>query len=92
MSNKEIVLSCTAGYVSGINLPNVLSGHLYQVIEAIGLPETQEIAVKKIIKEKIWSIMGDSLIISPERHTNLRDLGHKERKEAMSEGRPIKSI
>lgn len=42
------------GYVLEERAPNILVGRLLTLIEAIGLPESQEKSLKSLIQQEIW--------------------------------------
>jgi len=62
------------GYVILDHTPDRITGSIFEIVEAIGLPEKQEDALKKIIRSKFWEIMKDHAIrISPTLHTRIRN-------------------
>ena len=41
-------------------MPDTLVGRTMEILEALGLPEKQEISVKKLIKDVIYELVSDS--------------------------------
>ena len=92
MKNKKSTQSVEVGSVGwgwGIvidqNVQNRLSGNLYEIIEAVGLPERQEQALKNVISNKVWEVFSDNIIIGDELHTAIRKK-HNELKSRPNSG------
>ena len=49
-----------------------LEGRILTLIESWGLKETQEKAVKDLVKNELWNMVSPCFIISAEDHTALR--------------------
>lgn len=81
-----------SGYVIGQSAPDRLFGNIFNVIEALGLSEKQEAALKPLIRGEIWKVFEDTVFISGERHTEIRNLYWEKRKEAEAQGVPMQAI
>jgi hypothetical protein len=60
MSENESKLSYGFGYVIQENEPAYLIGRLLTIIDSLGLKETQEKAVKDLIKNEVWGIINET--------------------------------
>lgn len=73
------------GMVVDQNIQNRLSGNLFEIIEAIGLSGKQEEAIKNIIRNKIWEVFSDQILIGDELNSAIR-AKHFELKNRPSDG------
>lgn len=71
-SSSEV--SYGQGYVIFQDVPEVLVGSILEILEAIGLKDSQERAVKDIVRQKIYSTFYDRepIYISSDLHSMLR--------------------
>jgi len=60
-------------YVVDYKTPDRIAGKIFSVIEAMGLKDTQEEASKDIIRTIIWEIFNDSVYISSDIHSEIRE-------------------
>ena len=61
------------GYVIEQGETSRLEGRLLTLIEAIGMPDKQEEALKGLIRQELWnSVSSHGLWITGEQHTRLR--------------------
>ena len=93
LKNKESVeVSWGYGYVVGENAPNVIIGNVLTLVEILGLSEKQEQPFKDLIRQRIWDCFNEGVHISPERHTEIRELHEQMYKEARENNLPPTSV
>ena len=100
MSNKKTNVPATSsvgygfGYVVFDDVSEVIVGHIMPMIEAAGLRESQEAALKGLIKEKIYGVFWDRnpIYIDRDLHTLLRERYWKLRKEADIQSVPLRAM
>lgn len=80
------------GYVVSQHAPNVINGRLYQLIEALGLPEKQEESLKGLIQKEVWDVFQDAISISSERHSEIRNEHYNAKKIADGTSVPLNPI
>ena len=51
--NENYEMGC-CGYVVSEHAPNRINGRLFEIIEALGLPDKQAESIKSIIRKNIW--------------------------------------
>lgn len=68
-------LSFGEGYVIFRDVPETIVGSILEIVEAIGLKDSQEKAVKDIIRQKIYSVFYDKdpVYIKSDLHSLLRE-------------------
>lgn len=72
-TNKpEPELSYGWGYVIGQSEISYLEGRLLTLIDSLGLRETQEKAIKDLVKQEIWSALSRGLLLEPKKHTEIQ--------------------
>lgn len=87
MSKKSNVGSATQsmgwgyGYVTSSETPDRLFGRIFNVVEALGLSNKQEESLRQLIRSEIWNVFEDAIFISSERHSEIRELYFKKRRE-----------
>ena len=60
-------------YVVDYHFPDSLNGNLFELIEILGLSDVQEKALKNKVRDLVWRlIQDDAVVISTERHTEIR--------------------
>ena len=60
-------------YVLDSRFPNTLNGNLFELIEILGLNTVQETALKNKVRSLVWRfIQDDAVVISSERHTEIK--------------------
>ena len=69
---KELNVGYGSGYVITDEELRHLEGRLLTLIESIGLKDTQEKAVKDLIRNEVWLLLSPCFVISGEDHTALR--------------------
>ena len=62
------------GFVVSEDIQDRLSGHIFGVIEALGMSEKQEGALKDLIRAKIWRVFENAIYITEQRHKEIRDI------------------
>jgi hypothetical protein len=93
--NTPRVSSGSVGYAEGYvifhDVPETLVGSILEIIEAIGLKDSQERAVKDIIRQKVYSIFydRDPIYIKNDLHTMLREKYWAHKKKATADGVPV---
>lgn len=79
-------------YVSDDNVPNIINGRLFELIEAVGLPQKQEESIKSLIRKTIWECFEESVYIKPDRHNEIRKAFYEMRKSSQANGLPNNAI
>lgn len=79
-------------YVIEEEAPNRLFGTIFNVIEALGLPEKQEEALKPLIRKQIWEVFESAVYITDKRHSEIRELYYQKRREANNDSLPMSAI
>lgn len=98
MSKKSKVINVTnsvgygSGYVVDSEVPNSINGRIFGIVEALGLPEKQEESLKGLIRSAVWNVFENSVFITPERHTEIRNIAYEKNKEARAKGYPCSAI
>lgn len=80
------------GYVIEEDAPNRLFGTIFNVIEALGLPERQEEALKPLIRKQIWEIFESAVYITDKRHSEIRELYYQKRRESNNGSLPMSAV
>jgi len=83
---------CGYAYVIEEEAPNRLFGTIFNVIEALGLPEKQEEALKPLIRKQIWEVFESAVYITDKRHSEIRELYYQKRREANNDSLPMSAI
>jgi hypothetical protein len=75
MLSEENLPSCSwgYGYVCRENTPDFIIGKILTLIDAIGLQDKQDKALKDIIRQTIREVFFDEIWISSERHSEIRN-------------------
>lgn len=89
---KSMESSWGFGFAVTHETPDRINGHLYEIIEALGLPEKQEASLKNIIQNKVWELFREAVYLSPETHSKLRIARFKEEEDSVRENRPTNAI
>jgi hypothetical protein len=100
MSNKKSNVSSVGSvgyghaYVVYDDVTEVIVGHVMPMIEAAGLRESQEAALKGLIKEKIYGVFWDRnpIYIDSSLHAMLREKYWQLRQEADSQSVPLRAL
>lgn len=79
-SEERANVLCSPGRVVGDWVPDDIVGKVLTLIEAVGLPQKQEEALKGLLRQAIRGAFYDGVYISSERHTALREEWLKESK------------
>lgn len=79
-------------YVIHQDAPDRLFGLLFNIIEALGLPEKQEEALKPLVRKQIWEVFEEAINISSERHSEIRNLYYQKRNETQGANVPMSAI
>ena len=80
------------GYLINEHATGNVEGRIFTLMEALGLPNRQEEALKVLVRQAIWSMSEDAIYVSPESHTRLRGEYLRKKKEADSKGEPMRGI
>jgi hypothetical protein len=71
--DSEPTVSYDWGYVLNNKTPDKITGSIFEIIESLGLPEKQETAIKKVLRNRFWEIFSDDAVqIGSELHTKVR--------------------
>lgn len=78
MKNKNVSVSgsplpYSSGYVVNDYQVQHLEGRLLTLIESIGLKDTQEKAVKDLVRNEVWMLLNPCFVISAEDNTLLHE-------------------
>jgi len=98
MSKKSQSLEVNSGvgwgnaYVVHQDTPDRLFGLLFNIIEALGLSDKQEEAIKPLVRKQIWEVFEDAIYISSERHSEMRNLHYQKKNEAGNGNVPMSAI
>jgi len=79
-SSDERSVGYGQGYVISSSVPDFIVGRLLTIMEALGLSEKQEKSLKDLIKNEVYSNLGE-IWISGSLHNLIRDLDSWYRKE-----------
>ena len=85
-AESNIGTSMCTGVVYDHILYDVLFGNMMELIEAIGLPEKQEDALKRILRKKLEACLADGIYISGKKHQELFKEWQLHRKESEEMG------
>lgn len=66
------------GYALYQNSPDRINGKLYEIIEALGLSEKQELSIKSLVQKVIWDEFNDAVCLSPGTHSELRNKWYRD--------------
>lgn len=80
-STQSGIVGYGFGYVISDNAPDRLFGTIFNIIEALGLPIKQEEALRPLIRKQIWEVFEDAVLITPERHTEIRNIYYQKKEE-----------
>lgn len=79
-------------YVISQNTPDRLSGRIYEIIEAMGLPQKQEEATKNLIQKVIWDEINGGILINSERHNQIHKDYDEMRSHSQNNGTPNSAV
>ena len=85
-------LSVCYGYVVSTDIQDRLVGHILGVIEALGMSEKQEEAVKSLIRGRVWQVFEGAIYITEERHKEIKDIYWDMVKKAKDAKEPYSAI
>lgn len=77
-SNVGLPFMFSSGYVITDDQIRHLEGRLLTLVESIGLKDTQEKAVKDLVRNEVWLLLSPCFIVSAEDHSLLREKYEKE--------------
>ena len=60
------------GYIIQEGNLQYLEGRLLTILETVGLPTNQEIALKSLVKSEVWGMFRDTFPITSEQHSRVR--------------------
>lgn len=88
--NTEPRLAEGVGYGAGKILQDhrfqYLEGRLLTIIETIGLSQSQETALKSLIRNEVWDTYQNGCYINSDEHTAIQFRREEERRKGMSIG------
>lgn len=70
---ESIEASYGNAYVCEQNIPESLTGKIFEVLELAGLTDKQEESAKRLIRKVIWDSFGDGVFIGDKTHTAIRE-------------------
>ena len=80
------------GYVVSEDIQDRLVGHIFGVIEALGMSGKQEEALKSLIRMKVWQVFEGAIYITEERHKEIKDIYWDMVKKAKDAKEPYSAI
>ena len=81
------------GFAVSFSTPETLVGSILQIIEAVGLSSGQEVAVKELIKQKIYSIWGEnSTYLQSSLYSAIKHAKYEVKKAAEIGGTPVSGV
>lgn len=80
------------GYAVSSDATSRLFGTIFNIIEAIGLSNKQEEALRPLIRGAIWNVFDDGVFISSDRYDKIREDYYQAKKEANKNGLPMSAI
>jgi len=89
-SSKMGKMGYGEGYVLGENARNQIIGQILTLFEAMGLSEKQFEAASSLVRRAVWDEFSNGVFISSKRHSEIRELYWKARKE--NNGLPLQAI
>lgn len=89
---REPLLSWGHAYVVADNIQDRVFGRVFTIIEALGLSDKQEESLKGLVRGAVWNVFEDSIFISPETHSKLREEYYKKMDQARVAGNPMSAI
>lgn len=91
--SKEVGdVSWGCAYVITEGAPNHIVGRVLTLVEAIGLPNKQEEALKGLITQAVWQFLEDAIYISADRHSEIRGAYFEAKEKAQTSNVPCNAI